>query len=422
MTSLKDLIKLKPKVNSIKVELNENELPEPQLSYFQRGFGDSKNSMGHPSAFTIGLFALYQSYMEKCRVADKEQWALKQPLVDEQNRIQTEIERKETFMEIKESECKDLREDIHKIENDIAEVKVDPQKFGIKADKRPKAQFYIGLLVLLPITIYLLVFYMSASYSAFFKEFSTDELTAAIFDAKTYNKALKDGMMELIFVCTIPFAFMGLGYLIHMFQKNKAIFKIVALFVITFLFDAILAYQIDKKVYDFNRTLNSPDFNLEHAIQSVSFWGIIFAGFVVYIIWGLVFDFIMKEYDNLDKVAQYIRKLKEDKSNLATRLSGVKISINNVKEEISNLKGKARELQAQIDGFIFPKQKYLVLHAKYTKGWLKAIFKEIALPSNEKDRLIHACLDAEKAHLRKYSLGEENAGNTIYYTNPDSNE
>ncbi|MGB0177370.1 MAG: ABC transporter permease, partial [Owenweeksia sp.] len=285
-----------------------------------------------------------------------------------------------------------------------------------------KAQFYIGLFVLLPITAYLIVFYMSASYSAFFKEFSTDELTAAIFDAQTYSKALNEGVMELIFVCTIPFAFMGLGYLIHMFQKNKATLKIIGLFLITFLFDAILAYQIEMKVYDFNRTLNSPDFNIQYAFQSVAFWGIIFAGFVVYIIWGLVFDFIMKEYDNLDRVQQYVKKLKEDKSHRIKRLEEIKVSTDAVTEEIAGLRGKARELQAKIDGFIFPKQKYLVLHARYAKGWIKAILKEIALPANEKDRLIHACQKVEKAHLTKYGLGVGNAESILFYTNPDTDD
>lgn len=300
MTLLKDLIRIKPVKDKSGMGADENDTQTIKVTYFQRGFGDSKDSMGHPSSFAAGLADLYESYKEKCREADREQHLLKQPMVEEQNSLLTEIERKETFLELKKEEAKNLDEQVQRIESNIAEVKINPAKFGVKADKRPKAQFYIGLSVLLPITAYLVVFYMSASYSAFFKEFSTDALTAAIFDAQTYSKALKDGVMELIFVCTIPFAFMGLGYLIHMFQKSKATFKIIGLFLITFLFDAILAYQIEKKVYDFNRTLNSPDFNIEYAFQSVAFWGIIFAGFVVYIIWGLVFDFIMKEYDNLE--------------------------------------------------------------------------------------------------------------------------
>ena len=67
------------------------------------------------------------------------------------------------------------------------------------------------------------------------------------------------------------------------------------LFVVTFLFDAILAYLIDEKIYNLNKRFEDPEFSLGYAIQDPSFWVIIFAGFVSYIIWGLVFDFVMKE-------------------------------------------------------------------------------------------------------------------------------
>ena len=141
--------------------------------------------------------------------------------------------------------------------------------------------------------------------SAFFKNFDTDGLTAAIFDGKALTKAMEGGWLEGVFIATIPFAFMGLGYLVHMFQKHKnwlSYLKIATLFIVTFIFDAILAYQIEKKIYDIEKTPDSPVFNIEVAFSKAEFWGIIFAGFVVYIIWGLVFDFIMKEYDNFDKI------------------------------------------------------------------------------------------------------------------------
>ena len=38
---------------------------------------------------------------------------------------------------------------------------------------------------------------------------------------------------------------------------------------------------------------------------------IIFSGFVVYIIWGFVFNFVMSEYYNLDKVRVAIEELEK---------------------------------------------------------------------------------------------------------------
>lgn len=259
------------------------------------------------------------------------------------------------------------------------EVKRNPDKFGIEDGKGLKAQFYIGLFLLLPITLYLLVFYISASYSAFFKEFSNDSLTAAIFDADAFTNSFKASWLEGVLVITIPFVFMGLGYVIHMVQKSKGwknIFRMIALFVTTFLFDALLAYQIEKKIYEFNKTTESSPYNLNIALEQAEFWMIIFAGFVVYIIWGLVFDFVMKEFENIDKIRAFIRGRKERQIDLDKLKTENTNKINDFKQQVITINGKISELQSKIDGFVFPVKEYLHYHHQYKEGWFQAINTE----------------------------------------------
>lgn len=285
---------------------------------------------------------------------------------------------------------------------EMIDVYQNPNNYGIDADKRPKAQFYIGLLLLLPITIYLFVFYISASYSAFFKSFETESLTAAIFDANALSKAISDGWLEAVFVGTIPFVFMGLGYLIHMFQKNKgfvAYIKLASLFILTFAFDVILAYLIEKKIFDFERILGQ-EFSPSIAIQSVNFWGIIFAGFVVYIIWGLVFDFVMKEYENVDKIKGFIKNKKDEIKNILIKKNELKDKIDGLKQEIASISGKIKELQSKIDGFVFPVKKYLHYHYQYTLGWYQSINAEIHIPHREKNDLLNQCKEVSNQHIK----------------------
>jgi len=417
MNTLRKLITIKDKqpVEESR-EYNEDITDNSYIkTYHSQGYEDSINSSGNPVVLGACLNDVFQKYKEECRINEEEQNKLKQPYKESLSKETNELSKLETAKEIKESELSDLEKKIQKIENDIAQVKIEPNKYGIDASSKPKAQFYIGLLVLVPITIYLVVFYMSASYSAFFKEFNSDELQAAIFDANAFAKALKDGVLESIFVSTIPFAFMGLGYLIHMFQKEKkgGKYKIATLFVVTFIFDLILAYQIELKIYDFNKTLGSPEFNLQIAFQRIEFWGIIFAGFVVYIIWGFVFDFIMKEYDNFDKINVFIRKLNEDKENLLSEKNKIKKIINELKIKITEIKGEIKSIQAKIDGFIFPKRKYLLLYAEYTKSWYLAIQQEIIIVRKEKERLISQCEEIAQKHLKENNLLQD-VENTVY--------
>jgi hypothetical protein len=263
-------------------------------------------------------------------------------------------------------------------------------------------------MILMPITLYLMVFYISASYSAFFKNFETSSLNAAIFDADALGQAWRDGWLEFVFVLTIPFAFMGLGYLIHMFRKEKALgnLKIASLIVVTFIFDAILAYQIEKKIYDFEKTLDSPPFDLAIAIQQVPFWGIIFAGFVVYIIWGLVFDFVMKEYEDVDKVKSFIRTQKEKKRISINEREHLQVKMNVIKQEITIYKSKVRELQSKIDGFIFNSKKYRLYHTEFCKGWELAIMEQLRLTQAVKDEMIRDCQQVSSGHLAKYGVND----------------
>ncbi len=409
MESIKKLFTLK-KVNikSSFVEDNEEDREQIRITYYQSGYGASTKASGNPVVLRAGLHNLYNSFEDQCRKQLAEQQRLKQPYKEEQERQRTELKKRETAITIYEEQEKSINKNIESKKFEMIDVKQNPDNYGIDADKRPKAQFYIGLLLLIPITIYLFVFYISASYSGFFKDFESDSVTAAIFDANAFTKAISDGLLEAVFVGTLPFVFMGLGYLIHMFQKNKnklSFIKIGALFLLTFVFDVILAYLIERKIFLYGAVLGET-FSPEKAIKSVNFWGIIFAGFVVYVIWGLVFDFVMHEHANVDKIKAFIRAKKEEVKNSLHKKTELLESIDKVKHQITAIKGEITELQSKIDGFVFPVKEYLHYHYQYKEGWYQAITVELALSNDKQAELLDKCEEVSKLHLSEHNLNE----------------
>lgn len=409
MTSIKNIFKLKNIALSQSDEgTTEDAREQIRVTYYQSGYGASKKASGGSITFGVGLKNLYNSFEDLCRKQLNEQKILKQPYIQEQEKHRTELKKRDTALNIYTEQSEKIIQKIEEKKFEIINVKQSPEAYGIDTDKRPQAQFYIGLSLLIPITIYLFVFYISASYSAFFKNFENDSLSAAIFDANAFGKAVSDGWLEAIFVGTIPFVFMGLGYLIHMFQKTKktvAYLKLTALFILTFLFDIILAYLIEKKIFDFERVLGE-SFSASTALKSVNFWGIIFAGFVVYIIWGLVFDFVMKEHENVDKIKAFIRNKKAEIKNEIEKKDKLVSKIDQVKHEITEIKGKVTELQSKIDGFVFPIKEYLHYHYQYKEGWFQAINAEIALPRKEKQELMEKCEEVSNNHLQELKLNQ----------------
>lgn len=416
MNALKKIFTLKNNDPQKPDKINEEDIKKVKFTFFESGYGSSKQAEGNHLVFRACLEDVYMDFKGKCREDRKLQNELNAPYINEKGRQQTELKKKMTAKGLIEESINNQEKKITTFKNDIVEVKRDPEKYGLDADKKPKAQFYLGLIVLIPITFYLLVFYMSASFSAFFKNFDTNELSSAIFDGKALTKAIEGGWLEGVFIATIPFAFMGLGYLIHMFLKHKSwttYLKIFTLYAVTFIFDAILAYQIEKKIYDIERTPDSPQFNLEIAFSSVEFWGIIFAGFVVYIIWGLVFDFIMKEYDNFDKIKSFIKSKKEDIINCENNIKKQIEKLNPIKEVISEIEGKIIDLQRTIDGFIFSNKRYLTYHTEYVKGWFLAITDNFdAL--KRRNELLNNCVGVEKEHLIAHNVQDEEYEKTLY--------
>jgi predicted nucleic acid-binding Zn-ribbon protein len=422
MKPLAQLFSLKKVEDSLFKNHDENEEDREQIriTYYQSGFAASIKATGKPIVLKACLQNLYMSFEDQCRKQKLEQDKLKQPYKEEQEKNRTELKKSEAAIGIYEKKEQDVNEDIDQIKNEIIEVKRNPDKYGIEDGKGLKAQFYIGLFLLLPITLYVLVFYISASYSAFFKEFANDSLTAAIFDADALNNSFKASWLEGVLVTTIPFVFMGLGYVIHMVQKGKGlknIFRMIALFTTTFLFDALLAYQIEKKIYEFNKTTDSAPYNLNIALGEAEFWMIIFAGFVVYIIWGLVFDFVMKEFENIDKIRAFIRGKKENLIDLEKLKADYINKVNDFKQQIVTINGKIAELQSKIDGFVFPVKEYLHYHHQYKEGWFQAINTEIALPHTEKTELLESCDLSSEEHLSKLNLVDPDFQHLVYSKN-----
>lgn len=420
MNAIQQLFSLK-KVEDPEVEAldqKEEDREQIRITYYQSGWAASLKAMGRPIVLRACFQNLFSSFEDQCRKQNLEQEKLKQPYREEQEKERTELKKCEIAIGVFEKKDAEFEALIEEKKQEIVEVKHSPEKY-IDDGKGQRAQLFIGMVLLLPITLYLLVFYISASYSAFFKDFNDASLTAAIFDANALTNAFKASWLEGVLVITIPFVFMGLGYVIHMVQKNKglkSILRMLGLLAITFLFDGLLAYIIEKKIYDFNKTLDSPAYNLRIALGEAEFWMIIFAGFVVYIIWGLVFDFVMKEYDNLDKIRVFIRAKREEIANVGKLKAENANKIADFRQQLATIQGKITVLQSKIDGFVFPIKEYLNYHHQYKEGWYQAIGTEIALPTREKNELLQSCEEASIQHLKELNLLDPDHQQLVYYS------
>lgn len=438
--SIKNLFKLRSvpiepptqQPSTIEVEPNEESTEESRKrTYHESGYRDSSRTNGNHSTLSICLDAVYSKFQNEEKEMVEKQKKLKESYVNEQKNKETEIkaltvsqETKEENLKAKNIEIEDHQHTIEALKTEIIDLPRNPEKYNVKATRGASTKFWIGVILLVPITLYLLTFYISTSYSAFFKSFDAKStVIQSVLDAQAFSKAWNEGVIEGAFVTLIPFVFLGLGFLIHMFGENKTkanYIKLGLLFVVTFVFDSILAYEIESKLYELNKTFDSLPFNLKIAFTKIQFWGIIFAGFIVYIIWGVVFDFVMKEHKEKDKIKseQEIRQktvlsLTEKINVLKKEIEGILANIGNTKELIIKTKGRIEELQNIIDGVIIPTKDYKLYASEYVQGWVTFIGEKIAVSRTEKQTMIDSCIETYNTNLESVGANSDNQ-NLVY--------
>ncbi len=346
---------------------------DDRKTYTEYGFIQASRMDGALAGLRVCLHKIYQDFKQEIKDDTAIQDELKRPYRVKIEERRGDIARLEKRIEkVHAEEIPKVKEKIEQFKEETSYIRKNPQE--ITGDKTNKVSFFIGAFILFFLTVYLFVFYSSASYSAFFKEFKGNEtgIAGSIFDAKAVENAFRDGVTELTLILTIPFVFIAMGYLIHKFKENKQYVSFGSVIIFTFLFDSILAYEITDKIYNLSKTnsfQNIPDYSIPLALQSINFWLIIFAGFLVYFVWGFIFDFTMESYSKNDKIGVAIREKEKQIKDSLVELGDLKNQSEKMTHAVAEHNTEISKLNKSLEGYIIPKDFQLHVFG-FTQGWM----------------------------------------------------
>ena len=229
--------------------------------------------------------------------------------------------------------------------------KIDEIKSSDGTNIMAKVNFTIGALITVLLAAYLFVFYSSASFSAFFGNNDISGAGEAIMDPHCYGEAMINGIGQLLFILLMPVIFLGLGFLIHQFGESEKglakYLKIGGLYIVTFIFDALLAFEISQKVYEYT-VLTDDEYTVSMAFNSPNFWIVIFSGFVAYVIWGMVFDFTLQHFDNMNAHTKEISVLEDKIKHAKTQMDALDTAISQIQLDINALETEINRLTLQL--------------------------------------------------------------------------
>jgi hypothetical protein len=257
----------------------------------------------------------------------------------------TAVEVNKPFIERK---IKDLNDEIQQTRIDLEDKKLltgyEPIKFIM----------YSTLVIIL--SFYLLFFYASTIYAAFFRNNGSLVATAggdialyldSIFDVKGIFTASP----VLLIVYLGAFLFFAIGLIPHNIEgKNKSYYVGLSIFG-ALLADSMLAYKIDKGIHDLKIMAGVSDGEW-HFYTSINFYLVLLFGFAAYLVWGYMFEMMLKEKTKKSpdiKASIIIKGLKEEISLLRVELSNLESRIIELETQIKAIESQLEQLKKELE-------------------------------------------------------------------------
>ncbi|HTH58078.1 MAG TPA: hypothetical protein VL728_18650 [Cyclobacteriaceae bacterium] len=346
-----------------------------RVSLYDFGYEQAGSSKGDPDVYASFLHRIlngdlvesdYQGFSDEERKEKLEQ--IKE--------LEFKLKEKEEQNEKVESEIKTKEKEIDKYKKELRQTwearSKDVEK--LKTETFSPLKFSVNLFLLATLSVYLFFFYVSATYKALYVDFqgiaeriAQGEGTGSIMpSARELAEALQYNY--LLFV--VPFVFYAFGWAFHILLelKHQAKLAFVSMLIaVTFIVDFLLAMIISNNTENAKGLMGVPTTPWS---QSPSFYIILFLGFLVYIIWSILFDSLLREWDKRQVTSNLkgiLRHLLGEVKILKARL----LDVNSLKNRIADYREDASTL---MHGNL---KKYI---DQFSSGWIAylapASFKE----------------------------------------------
>lgn len=247
-----------------------------------------------------------------------------------------ELEKKQKELEesnaVVEAEIKEKEKSVDKYRKELLQVRESraKDKEKLKSESFSPVKFSLNLFILSMLSIYLFFFYISATFKALYVDFegiadslAQGEGTGSIMPGP-YELAEAIQYNYMLFL--VPFVFYAFGWAFHILLEMKSKFKFVfiaSLITVTFTVDFLLALIIHNNTENAKELMGLAS---EHWSESSSFYIILFLGFLVYVIWSILLDSLLREWDKKNitsNIQKIIKHLYGDIKRLQAKLADV---------------------------------------------------------------------------------------------------
>lgn len=346
-------------------------------TYKHYGKKMSTSNNGNVNVLAPHLHSVY-TYVHKKQAGDEGlQQARRNKIKSDITICENNIENDKKQIAGHQEKINNLHNEKSKLEDEITEIK----KRGHVIAPAARAKMIIGLVILIPLTIYLFLFYSSTFFSAFLAgNNSIRDAAGAMFNAHCFETMWGTSIAEFFFMLFFPVIFLGLGFGLHFFSEEKSnikYLKMAAIVLVTFMFDCILAYQIGEKIHEYkvlNDIIPEGEYTISLAIHDPNTWAVIFCGFIAYIIWGIVFDQSMNGYAGLNQNKIEIEAIKSKIYGIDNEIVIENNSIKELENSITKQKNEIATLTNKLNtNIVIDENEIKACMTDFFGGWMSGM-------------------------------------------------
>lgn len=300
--------------------------------------------------------------------------------VKNNEKIEQEIARKEKQIEERRAELFQIFEKRAEDDEKLLHESFSPLKFSI------------NLFLLLTLSGYLFFFYVSAGYKALYNDF--EKIANSIAEGFSVG-SIMPGPAELgealqynFLLFLVPFVFFAFGWAFHIILEMKQRYKFAllgGLIAVTFFVDLLLALIIHNNTETAKELMGLPT---QHWSENPTFYIILCLGFLVYIIWSILLDSLLREWKKRQitfNLKRIIKFLKKDIQQLSQKL----MPAEQIREEISRLDDEINTyVQGNLKGYI----------DQFSAGWISFL-----APDNMKEHR-NRCIQIHNDFLEEHGI------------------
>lgn len=341
------------------IETISKEKVERVKSFKDFGFKRAGQNLGNSLSLKAHLNWIRDGHFVDETFNNNEEHLLRQQV---ENKILSKDEEKEKIEGDKKTATEvnkpSIERKIKDLNDEIQQTKIDLADKTLQTGYEPIRYWsYVSLTLLL--SFYLIFFYSSSIYSAFFRNpesiiANAGSDVAMLLDSIFDTKGIFTLSPVLIFSYLGSFIFFSIGMAPHSIISGEGKFKrtkAAIIILLAFIADSALAYKIDKGLHDLKIMAGVSDGDW-HFYTSINFYLVLLFGFAAYLVWGYMFEMMLKEKTKKSadiKAAIIIKGLKNEISLLRIELSIVETRIIELETQLKAIISQIEQLKKELE-------------------------------------------------------------------------